>query len=467
MLNAVPWCNERWPAIVFAALCAGLLGGCAHSAITPAASDPELPTQWTRGGESAAVAPNWLESFENPELTALVTEAMAGNYSLELERARLYESEQALVVAGSERLPTLNLSAGATHRDFAGADGGRLSTNTYGVDVSAVWDVDLWGRLSKQEQAAQLAVAGQAQRVESSRRDLAGATAAAYYRVAADRQLLEVAQRRLQNVTQSHDIVASGYRQGLNDALDLYLARNQVEREKANWAQQQQTLTESIADLQLLLARYPDGSMDTSAELPILADNAPVGLPSELLTRRTDLQEAWLNLLATDASLAAAHKARFPSLSLVAGGGVSSVALSDLLDADLAVWSLTGNLAQTVFSAGRLAAREEQAYARVRQAEQQYLELLFRAFAEVENAISRGASLRQRYEAFLEADANSRAALDLALKQYQRGLVTYTTVLESQRQAFDAEATVVQLRNELLQNRIDLYLALGGAFGTE
>ncbi|MBT8096033.1 MAG: TolC family protein, partial [Woeseia sp.] len=69
-----------------------------------------------------------------------------------------------------------------------------------------------------------------------------------------------------------------------------------------------------------------------------------------------------------------------------------------------------------------------------------------------------------RYEALLEAEKNSSAALELALEQYQRGLVTYTTVLESQQQAFDAEATVVQLRNQRLQNRIALYLALGGEF---
>ena len=97
-------------------------------------------------------------------------------------------------------------------------------------------------------------------------------------------------------------------------------------------------------------------------------------------------------------------------------------------------------------------------------AEQQYLDLVFRAFSDVENAISRSASLKERYESLLEAESNSAAALDLALEQYQRGLVSYTTVLESQRQAFDAEAQVVQLKNQRLQNRIALFLSLGGEF---
>ena len=182
--------------------------------------------------------------------------------------------------------------------------------------------------------------------------------------------------------------------------------------------------------------------------------------------RRSDLQEAWLNLLAADATLAAAHKDRFPSLSLVGSYGATTIAISDLLDGDGTVWSLGAGLAQPLFNAGRLEAVEEQALARVQIAEQQYLELVYSAFASVENAISRSVSLNQRYESFLEAEKNSSAALNLALQQYQRGLISYTTVLESQRQAFDAEATVVELKNQLLQNRIGLYQALGGEFST-
>ena len=143
---------------------------------------------------------------------------------------------------------------------------------------------------------------------------------------------------------------------------------------------------------------------------------------------------------------------------------MTSVEFSDLLEGGASGWSLAFGLTQPLFNAGRLAAQEEQALIQVRIAEQAWLDRVYRAFAEVENAISRTASLDARYEAQLEAQKNSRAALQLALDQYQRGLVTYTTVLESQRQAFDAAATVVQLKNQRLQNRLVLYIALGGDF---
>ncbi len=444
-----------------------IAGGCTNSAITPEATDVGMPADWVRGADAGTVDFNWLERFDDGQLTALVDEAISNNYLLEQERARLYQAEQAVIIVRADRFPELDVSLDGSRRGFRDATGQRAVSESFGAAVGARWEVDLWGRLSKRQQAAQLALSAQMARFESVQRDLAAATAGAYFDVMEARQLLEVAQRRLDNAVQSHDIVASGYRQGLNDALDLYLARNQVERQQANFVQQEQVLTETVADLQLSLARYPDGRMQLPGALPVMTEPIPAGLPSELLTRRADVQEAWLNLLAADADLAATHKARFPSLSLVGSAGVTSVEFADLLDSDFSVWSIAGGVTQPLFNAGALRAREAQAAAQVRQAEQQYLNLVFRAFADVENAISRAVSLKERYESFLDAESNSRAALELALEQYQRGLVPYTTVLESQRQAFDAEATVVQLKNLLLQNRVSLYLALGGEFATE
>ena len=416
-----------------------------------------------RGGEAGTVDIDWLDDFDSRQLTDYVREAMAGNYSLRQERARLYQTEQAVVVTGANRYPDLDVSLGGSRRGIDNVSGAGIETESFDASLDSRWEVDLWGKLSRQQQAAQLDYRAQAARLAQVERELAAATVRAVFNVMEARQLLGVAERRLDNTAEAMDIVASGYRQGLNDALDLYLARNQVERQQANYAQAEQTYTESVADLQLVLARYPDGRMDISGELPVIDDPLPAGLPSELLKRRTDLQESWLRLLAADADLAAAHKARFPSLSLVGSIGVTSTEFSKLLDSD-ANWSIAGGLVQPFFQAGRLRALEEQARARVQIAEQQYLDLVFRAFADVENAISRSVSLKERYESFVEAEANSAAALDLALEQYQRGLVTYTTVLESQRQAFDAEAQVVQLKNQRLQNRIGLFLSLGGEF---
>lgn len=449
---------------VFIIASAGSIAGCSASAIAPETEQLRLPEEWVRGGEVGTVGVDWLTAFDDGQLIALVSEALTGNYQLEQERARLYQAEQVVVITRANRFPDLDVSLGGSRRSIEDAGSASVFSESFDASLDTRWQTDLWGRLSKQQQAAQLDYSAQLARLEQAERELAAATASLVFDVMASRQLLEVARRRLNNTVESMDIVSSGYRQGLNDALDLYLARNQVERQQANHAEAAQTYTESIASLQLSLARYPDGKLELHDELPVIDEPIPAGLPSELVTRRSDLQAAWLNLLSADADLAAAHKARFPSLSLVGSTDVASTEFSNLLDGDGGGWSIAGNLTQPLFQAGRLKALEAQALASVQIAEQQYLDLVFRAFSDVENAISRSTSLKERYESLLEAESNSAAALDLALEQYQRGLVSYTTVLESQRQAFDAEAQVVQLKNQRLQNRIALFLSLGGEF---
>ncbi|MGI9202929.1 MAG: efflux transporter outer membrane subunit [Woeseiaceae bacterium] len=444
-----------------------VVAGCSHSAIAPETENAEIPENWARGGDVGEVDLNWLEEFDDSALTSLVTEAVGSNYQLKEEQARLYQAEQTVVATRANRFPNLSASFNASRRFSQLAAGINALPESFGLAVNARWDADLWGRLNKEQQAAQLTFEAQRARLESVERNLAAATTGAYFDVIEAKQLLEVAVRRLDIAEESMDIVSSGYRQGLNDALDLYQARSEVEREQAGYAQQEQTYAEAVTTLQLGLARYPDGRLTLDGELPVISAPIPAGLPSELLTRRADLQESWLNLLAADATLAATHKARFPSLSLSGNYGFTTREFSTLLDRDNRVWTLASGLTQPLFNAGQLKAFEEQARARVQQAEQQYLALLYSAFADVENAISRAGSLQQRYESFLDAETNSAAALELALEQYQRGLVSYTTVLVSQRQAFDAEATVVQLRNQLLQNRIDLFLSLGGEFSTD
>lgn len=443
---------------------AALVSGCSVSGISPKAEQPGVPAEWARGGDAGAADLNWLATFNDAQLETFVSEAVANNYLLGQERERLELARQGVTITRSSRWPTLDVSIDGSRRGSEDINGNSFVSESFDAAVSGRWDIDIWRRLSKQQQAAELALAAQRARLQSVERDIAGSTASQLFNVMEAAQLLRVAERRLENVVESHDIVSSGYRQGLNDALDLYFARNQLELQQANFAQQQQLLLEAITDLQLSLARYPDGQMPMPGELPIIDDAIPAGMPSDLLTRRTDIQEAWLSLLAADAELAAAHRARFPNLTLVGSDGVSSNEFSDLLSNGASAWSLTFGLTQPLFNAGRLKASQAQALSRVRIAEQQYLDLVYRAFADVENAISRAASLTQRYQALVEAEKNSRAALELALEQYQRGLVTYTTVLESQRQAFDAETTVVQLKNQRLQNRIALYLALGGEF---
>jgi outer membrane protein, multidrug efflux system len=442
------------------------LTGCSITAISPDLKEQDLPTTWNNVVKQDPVSANWLDDLGDEELVTHVATAMQKNYLLAEQAQRVEEAKQLVTVSGADRYPDLSFSLDAARRQSIINESTKTIGNNFGLGLDLSFEVDVWGKLSDVEKQASLNLLAQEARYKDTQHNLAANVSRAWFNVISAGQLLTLFQQRLSNLDVDMDIIDRAYRQGLNSSLDVYLTRTTVEQERARVARQKQLLSEAIISFQLLLADYPDGRFDTKKTLPIFDEAIPVGLPSELVSRRPDLQQAWMNLLATDAGLAIAHKQRFPRISLLASSSDVSDELGSLLNGSALAWSLLGNLTQPLFNAGRLKALEEQARTRVIQAEKQYLDQLYKAFAEVENAINRDASLKAQYQATLGAEENAVAALTLSFEQYQRGIVTYTTVLESQRRAFDTQSTVIDLRNQLLQNRIALYLALGGDFDT-
>lgn len=441
------------------------IAGCTSSAISPDIKEQDLPESWNIVVKHEAVKDDWLSELGGKELNDLVSIAMQQNYQLTEQAANVDEARQAVIVSGADRYPELSLSLDASRRRSIINETSNTIGNNFDIGVDLFWEIDVWSKLGDEEKQASLNLLSQEARYKDARYQLAANVSRAWFNAISAVQLLALFRERLSNLKVDMDIIERAYNHGLNTALDVYLTRATVDQERARIAQQEQLLSENRVALQLLLADYPDGELQVNKTLPVIESSIPTGLPSELVSRRPDLQQAWMNLLASDAGLALAHKQRFPRISLVAAGSDVSNEMGGLLNGSTLAWSLLGNLTQPLFNAGRLKAQEEQARTRVVQAENQYLDKLYFAFSEVENAISRNASLEEQYQATLASEKNAVAGLTLAFEQYQRGLVTYTTVLESQRRAFDAQSSVVELRNQLLQNRITLYLALGGNFG--
>lgn len=437
-----------------------VLGACSSP---PALVQPEvdLSERWssavaTESDAAKTDTQTWLQQLNDPRLDVLVSEALASNPALEAARESVNRSRQAVVVSGADRFPALALRLGSSRSE----DSDRVDS----LSLSADWELDVWGRLSARQQQAQLELAAAEAGLAEQEQTLAVTLSNRWFELQEAQLLLGLYRERRDNLTQNVEVIESGYRQGLNEALDLYLARNNLHAESARVEQQAQQLSEIQRDLELLLGRYPSAQLASDGMLPWIDTAIPVGLPADILTRRPDLQQQWLALLAADAALAAAHRDRFPVLSLNASQGGSSDALSNLLSVGNLSWSLGASLVQTVFDAGRKEALQAQALSRRRELEYDWLGAVYSALAEVENALSLRQSLLQRHAQYLEAQQNALHAETLAFEQYQKGLASYTTVLEAQRRSFDAQTTVLGLRRQLLQSRVELYRALGGAF---
>ena len=292
----------------------------------------------------------------------------------------------------------------------------------------------------------------------------AGLTVTAWFVVAEAVEQLRLAEATLASFRASADQVRERYEAGIRPSLDYRLSLANLKGAEANLYNRRQQLDLAKRQLEMLLGRYPEAGIGTPTELGATPPEIPAGIPSELVARRPDLTAAERRLVASGELVHVAKAARYPRLSLTATGGTATRALTDLLDGNFSVWSIVGNLVQPIFEGGRIRAGIERAEAVEDEGLASYINAVLNAYLEVERALAAEDFLAAREKALGEASLQSTAAESLAYDRYRSGLEDYVTVLESQRRSFDAESAWISVRRLRLDNRVGLYLALGGGF---
>jgi len=421
----------------------------------------DLPKNWQEDQAALQVESNWLNQIENKQVQLLVKSALASNHQLKIQAFNVEIQKQQLIVSGSSLWPSLDLSLRSGRSKNNNAN---TISNSSSTDLNLNYELDLWGKLSDADKQANLTYMAEQASFEQSKQQLVVDVVTTWFAVIEAEKLLTLYESRVNNSQQNLEIIESGYNTGINEALDVYLTRNELNNELTRVSEQKSSKKRLIRKLERLVGDYPKGELLVNAQLPLLTSAIPLGLPSELISRKPHLMASWYKLLAKDAGLAYAHKQRFPSLSLTASLGDTGSDIEDLLSGSSLAWSLFGNISAPLFNAGRLKANEEKARLALKQDEQLYLDTLYNAFAEVENAITEEESLKYSYQSMLAAQENAKVAATLSFEQYQSGLVNYTTVLDAQTRSFDAQTTLITLKNRLIANRIQLHFALGGDF---
>ncbi len=450
--------------------CSTLSSSPDYDADKPQMSRGELPENWSgvlaRSTESDVTKISNLidyKIFNNINLEKMVAKSLANNRALQQQALNVQIKEQSLIVSGSQLWPSL--SAGLSARR---TDNNLSIIDKFDANLSFKYEVDLWQKLSAGNQKANLEYMAEQANLEQSTQNLVANVVSTWLDVIEAKQLLSLFNKRLDNAKQNLAIIESGYQQGLNGALDVYLARNELNSEISRQSQQQLILSTTIRELERLVGEYPHGALDVSAEIPELTSSAMTnlvyGVPSELLTRKPDLKSSWYQLMAKDAGLAFAHRQRFPSFELSGTLGDSSERFSKLFSASGLAWSLLGSLTGPIFDGGRLKANEKLAEYQLQQQELQFMEDVYKAVENVENGLALQQSLEQRIIAVEKAAVNAIAAEQLAFEQYQSGLVSYTTVLDAQSRAFDAQSSLIQIKKQRVSNQVNLQVLLGGSF---
>ena len=435
----------------------------------------EVPQQWSFASSDEFANEPWWEQLGGAELTALVAEALRYNRDLEAAAARVDAALAQGVMAGALRKPSLGLGydVARSRQNFIGfpvagqASSSEVFSNQFtnqGVSLDASWEIDLWGGLAAGERAALADVDAAQAEWRAARLSLAGQTVKAWLAVVEGRLQAQLANEVAENFRANTEFVRRRYRQGRADALDLRLLESDLASADANDRAAQEDLARRRRQLELLLGRYPSGAVEAQAELPAMPPAPPAGLPSELLLRRPDLVAAERRLAAADHRLYAARTELYPSISLTGSAGRRGEDFDQLFDPDFDIWSIAANALQPLYGGGRLRAGVELQDAQAREALAGYADRVLSAFGEVEGALVAEELLEGQEHHLSGAAAQAQAAWELSQDRYQGGVVDVVTVLTSQRRAAEARRAALSVRRARVDNRVELYLALGGDF---
>ena len=451
------------------ALVATLLCGCAlwhapprevlvHDALPEGTTIPP-----TFAGPAAAgeVANDWLASFDDPGMRAVVKEAIAYNLDLRAAAASVEIARETVTVVGAALLPQVGAVVGGTRtRD----DEHGHAFNSQVEYVGITWEIDLWGQLRAERAAAQAQYEATALAYAFARQSLAATTAKSWYLAIETRLLLDLAQQDLEVYRRLSDLVGQRYAAGKVGRLDVAEAAASVSQAEASVRAAQAADLEARRSLELLVGRYPDAEIRVAPSFPPVPAPVPPGLPASLLERRPDLVAAEQRVLAAFRTREATELSLFPSFSLSLEGGHFDLGVLSILR--LNPWLLHGGLGMNVpiYEGGALVAQVRISTAEQSQAVALYGNAMLEAFREAEAALANEWLLDEQIRFAEDSMTERTEAVRMVTLKYQAGSTDLLSVLQIQTALIATQADVIQLRNAQLANRINLHLAVGGSF---
>lgn len=429
------------------------------------------PASWHAAstGSDGKISDGWLSEFSDRDLDRSVNEALAHNQDLQAAAARMKQAKESSIAGKARVRPRAGIDGSAGYSVSENGKFPASESERYGFTLAASWEADLWGRLRDLNAADDADFAAARASYRGARLSIAANAAKAWCNLVAAEQLLELAHSTLDSNERVLRAVERLFKGGAGQgALDVQLGRTNVAS-----AQRAVKATELLRDnaarsYEVLIGRYPTGTTRATRGLPELKSRVPAGIPADLIERRPDLAAARARLFASAKRADASRKALLPRLALTGSTGTPVSRFTDFLDPAWLVSSVAANLSQSLYEGGALSADARAALAANEANVHDYAQTALEAFREVESALSADASLAEQ-EVFLVTEVEQAAlAQKQAARDYSDGVNDdILRVLESQNRATSARTGLIRLRNDRLQNRIDLHLALGGDFKTE
>ncbi|MGH8817951.1 efflux transporter outer membrane subunit [Achromobacter pestifer] len=441
------------------------LGGCGSLLRTD--YEPPLtqaPAAWTHAAPGSAQAPladggAWWRNFNDPVLNGLVDAVLARNNDLAAAAIRVRRAQYQAGLTEDKLIPQLGGDANVTRNRNLYGD--RAIARTNAAELTVSYEVDLWGKLSRQRDAAQWEALATEQDRQSAALSLVGTTATLYWQTAFINQRIASSEESIAYARRTQDLVRAQYAAGGVSALELAEAEQTVASQQAAHALLVQQRVEYTNALTILFDGPPDRSMADPARLPQYPlPEARAGVPADLLGRRPDLRAAELRLRESLATVDATRASFYPPVTLTGAIGSASPSLSNILQNPVA--SLGVGLTLPFLQWTQMQLNIKISKADYEERVVNFRQSLYQAMADVENALSNRTQLRLQAEQLAVSVRAARDAERLYEVRYRAGAVSLKDWLDAQEKRRTAE--VARDENELnrLVNQVTVYRALGG-----
>ncbi|MDX2227802.1 MAG: efflux transporter outer membrane subunit [Verrucomicrobiae bacterium] len=411
----------------------------------------------------------WWEMYNDPELTALIKNALESSPDMKLAIARVEEFRARAGLSRSQGLPQMGIGGGATEqytsfRSTYPTDTGLYSIpagqirDTYSASASFSWELDFWGRIKRANEVARAQLAAQEDFQRGVIISLVAETATGYFLLRDFDAQLAISQTTLKDRQEAMRIGKARFDKGLISELDYKQFEADVASSMRQIAEFQGQVSLQENNLSVLVGRVPSAiTRGKSLSAQKLPADIPSGLPADLLLRRPDLLQAEASLRAATANIGFQIANRYPKFALTGSFGASGPDLVRTIAGGLGLnWN--------ILDGGRGRAEVDIARAQAAQAVAQYEKAILNAFREVDNALVLVKSTRAQWTALRDQVAALQVANDISGKRYEQGLVTYLDVITTERDLLNAQLQLSQVHRAYLVAVVDLYKALGGGW---
>jgi len=467
---------------IITALCLPLgaflfLAGCTTMAPNYTRPDAPIPGNWPSGpaykdsaarSDDKAVADiKWQEFFINEQLQKLIDLALDNNRDLRIAALNIEKSQALYRIQRADLFPTVNAAGSAVEARTPGvlsATGHAITTHQYSVNLwVSAYELDLFGRVrSLKDQALEQFFATEESR-RSMQISLVAEVAGNYLTLAADKDLLKIAQDTFTSQQASYNLIKRRFEAGASSELDLRQAQTSVDSARVDIARFTSQVAQDQNALALVIGSpVPPDLLPAGLSEVTEVKELSAGLPSEALQLRPDIMQSEHLLRAANANIGAARAAFFPSITLTTSIGLSSDQLSGLFKGGTGTWSFAPRISLPIFDAGR-----NQANLKVSEVDReiflaQYEKAIQSAFREVADALAQRGTLGDQMEAQQSLADATAASYRLSEARYRSGITSYLSVLDSQRSLYNAQQGLISVRLSRLINLVTLYKVLGG-----